>query len=209
MPGDFIERLDRLVEFREPSRARTAKYFLKKLRNAYIVESASIAERMARDNPHSYFLTPDGTCYHGRMVSGGRKGDAGPLALKRELRQREAEAARLDRIAGERQQQLTQLDEEIAACEAHFSAATAQHMEAEKSLVAATHQREQARREFLRVDQQLAAERNEIARLHAQAEEARQRAERARFEHAEALRLPRCSRSRSIGSQRDAREPAP
>ena len=188
MPGDFIERLDRLVEFREPLGPNT-KYFLKKLRNAYIVESASIAERMARDNPHSYFLTPDGTCYHGRMVSGGRKGDAGPLALKRELRQREAEAARLDRIAGERQQQLTQLDEEIAACEAHFSAATAQHMEAEKSLVAATHQREQARREFLRVDQQLAAERNEIARLHAQAEEARQRAERARFEHAEALRL--------------------
>ena len=70
---------------------------------------------MAHDNPHSYFLTPDGTCYHGRMVSGGRKGEAGPLALKRELRQHETEAARLDRIAQEQQAELTRLEAEIAA----------------------------------------------------------------------------------------------
>ena len=92
MPGNFIARLDRLVEFREPLGPAT-KYFLKKLRTAYIVESIAIAEQMAHDNPHSYFLTPDGTCYHGRTVSGGRKSEAGPLALKRELRQHESETA--------------------------------------------------------------------------------------------------------------------
>ncbi|MGD1211711.1 MAG: chromosome segregation protein SMC [Candidatus Acidiferrales bacterium] len=187
MPGDFIARLDRLVEFREPLGAAT-KYFLKKLRAAYLVETSTAAERMAREHPHNYFLTPDGTCYHGPMVSGGRKGEAGPLALKRELRQHEAEAARLERLAREQQAELTRLEEEIAAAETHVATATAQHMEAEKALVATTHQRDQARSEFLRAGQQLTSEREEIARLRGEAEAARERAEQARREHAEALR---------------------
>ncbi len=188
MPGNFIARLDRLVEFREPLGPAT-KYFLKKLRTAYIVETIAIAEQMAHDNPHSYFLTPDGTCYHGRTVSGGRKSEAGPLALKRELRHREAETARLESAVAEQQAQLTRLEEETAAGEMQLSAATAQQMEAEKSLVSAEHQRDEARREFLRVNLQLDGERGEIARLHAEAEAARARAQQARFEHAEAVRV--------------------
>jgi chromosome segregation protein len=188
MPGNFIARLDRLVEFREPLGPAT-KYFLKKLRTAYIVETVAIAEQMAHDNPHSYFLTPDGTCYHGRTVSGGRKSEAGPLALKRELRQREAETARLEHVAAEQQAELTRLEQETAAGEVQLSTATAQQMEAEKSLVAAAHQRDEARREFLRVDLQLDGEREEIARLHAEAEAARGRAQQARSEHAEAVRV--------------------
>jgi chromosome segregation protein len=188
MPGNFIARLDRLVEFREPLGPAT-KYFLKKLRTAYIVESIAIAEQMAHDNPHSYFLTPDGTCYHGRTVSGGRKSEAGPLALKRELRQRESETARLEVLAAERQANLARLEEETAAGEMQLSAAAVQQMEAEKSLVAAAHQRDEARREFLRVDLQLDGEREEIARLQGEAEAARARAEKARSEHAEAVRV--------------------
>ncbi len=188
MPGNFIARLDRLVEFREPLGPAT-KYFLKKLRTAYIVESIAIAEQMAHDNPHSYFLTPDGTCYHGRTVSGGRKSDAGPLALKRELRRRESETARLEVLAAEQQAQSARLEEETAAGEMQLSTAASQQMEAEKALVAAAHQRDEARREFLRVDLQLDGEREEIARLHGEAEAARARAEKARSEHAEAVRV--------------------
>ena len=188
MPGNFIARLDRLVEFREPLGPAT-KYFLKKLRTAYIVESIAIAEQMAHDNPHSYFLTPDGTCYHGRTVSGGRKSDAGPLALKRELRRRESETTRLEVLASEQQTNLARLEEETAAGEMQLSAASSQQMEAEKSLVAAAHQRDEARREFLRVDLQLDGEREEISRLRAEAEAARARAEKARSEHAEAVRI--------------------
>jgi chromosome segregation protein len=187
MPGDFIERLDRLVEFREPLGPNT-KYFLKKLRTAYLVETPAAAERMARANPHSYFLTPDGTCYHGRMVSGGRKGDAGPLALKRELRQRETESAKLEVIAREGEAEQTELVAKIAAAELHLSTTNAAHLEAEKNLVAATHHREQAHREFARVEQQVVAERQEIARLRAEMEAARLRAEQAGSEHAEAMR---------------------
>ena len=199
MPGDFIERLDRLVEFREPLGPNT-KYFLKKLRTAYLVETPATAERMARDNPHSYFLTPDGTCYHGRMVSGGRKSDAGPLALKRELRQREAEATRLEAVAQERQAELARLESEIAEADTRLAETTAQHMEAEKALVAASHQREQARREFVRVEHSVLAEREEIERLRAEAEAARARAQQARSEHEDAVRARAAAESEAVAA---------
>ncbi len=187
MPEGVLARLDRLVEFRQPLGPAT-KQFLARLRTAYLVETPAAAERMAGENPHSYFLTSDGTCYHGRMVSGGRKNDAGPLALKRELRQHEAEASRLEHVVREQQEHLARLGEEIAAAEAHLALASAQQIEAEKSLVAAAHQRDQARADLGRTGQQLAAERGEIERLRGEAEVARELAGRAREAHAEALR---------------------
>jgi chromosome segregation protein len=187
LPPGIVARLDQLVEFREPLGA-AAKYFLSKLRTAYVAESAETAERMANENPLAYFLTPEGTCYHGRTVSGGRQGEAGPLALKRELRHHESEAARLDKIAQEQQAEAARLETAIAEGERRLSSVMAEHVEAQKALVGATHQREQARNEFQRVESRLAAERAEIARLHAEAETARARADHARNQHAEALR---------------------
>lgn len=181
-----VARLDRLIEFRDPL-GPAAKYFLSKLRSAYVVENAEIAERMAREDSQSYFLTADGTCYHGRMVSGGRKDEAGPLALKRELRHREMEVARLEANTEEQQTALDRLSEELATAESELSRLTAEHFETEKSLVAAAHQRDEAGRELSRVERQFAAEREEILRLRAEAEAARGRAEQARREHAEAL----------------------
>jgi chromosome segregation protein len=187
MAEGVIARLDRLVDFRDPL-GPAAKHFLTRLRTAYLVETGATAQTLAHENPHSYYLTLDGTCYHGRMVSGGRQGDAGPLALKRELRQHEAEAARLDRAAQEQQEELTRIEMAIAGGEAEVADANAKHVEAEKSFVGAMHTRDQARAEHRRVEQQLAAEQQEIAWLHQEAEAARNRVEQARKEHAEALR---------------------
>jgi chromosome segregation protein len=187
LPTGVIARLDRLVDFRDPL-GPAAKHFLTRLRTAYLVETGAAAETLAHENPHSYYLTPDGTCYHGRMVSGGRQGEAGPLALKRELRQHEAEAARLDRIASEQQMELTRIEAAIAGGEAEVADAISKHVEAEKSFVGAMHRRDQARAEHQRVQQLLAAEQQEIAWLHQEAEAARNRVEQARKEHAEALR---------------------
>ena len=187
MAAGVIARLDRLVDFRDPL-GPAAKHFLTRLRTAYLVETGAAAETLAHENPHSYYLTLDGTCYHGRMVSGGRQGDAGPLALKRELRQHEAEAVRLDRVAQEQQEELTRIEMAIAGGEIELADANAKHVEAEKSFVGAMHTRDQARAEHRRVEQQLAAEQQEIAWLHQEAEAARNRVEQARNEHAEALR---------------------
>lgn len=186
LPAGVLARLDRLIEFRDPL-GPAAKLFLPKLRAAYLVENGSVAEQASRENPHTYYLTPDGTCYHGRMVSGGRRSEAGPLVLKRELRQHEAESARLELGVEEQQSELARLEAAIAEAEENLTTATAQRLEAGKALVAATHQLEQARIEFGRVSSALAAERDEIAKIHAAAEAARERAEQARKDHQQAL----------------------
>jgi len=181
-----LARLDQLIEFRAPL-GPAAKRFLSRLRDAYLVDSAALAEILAQENPAAHFLTPDGACYHGRLLSGGRSGEAGPLALKRELRRHESEVARIEQIAAGRHAELSRIALEIAAAEEHLASANASHMDAEKSLVAASHQREQARADLRRLDQQLSSEREEIARLRAQAEAAALRAVESRQRHAAAL----------------------
>ena len=77
------------------SARRAAKQFLPRLRSAYLTDSATAAEKFARDNPQFAFVTPDGTSYQGRMVTGGRPDEAGPLGMKRELRALDAEVMQL------------------------------------------------------------------------------------------------------------------
>jgi chromosome segregation protein len=181
-----VARLDRLVDFRDPL-GPAAKHFLPKLRAAFLIETADVAERLARENPQHHFLTLDGTCYHGRMVSGGRPGEAGPLALKRELRMHEADATRLERDVEKLQNQMAGIEDEVRAAEARIAAAAAGHLEAEKALVAATHQREQARSERTRAQQQLGYCSDEIAHIRHEAEEARRRAAETQRQQVAAL----------------------
>ncbi len=66
----FLSRLDRLVDFRDPL-GPAAKQFLSKLQ----LPISSRLPRKPNSSPakiRTYFVTLDGTCYHGRMVSGGR-----------------------------------------------------------------------------------------------------------------------------------------
>jgi chromosome segregation protein len=159
-----VSRLDRLVEFRQPL-GTAAKRFLPRLASAYLVETAGSAEQLARANPEQYFVTLDGTCYHGRTVAGGRPGEAGPLALKRELRDLDRELSALERAGREAQEQLARLDETLRRTEAAVEQALAEQLEAERALVARTHQRDQARAERDRAAEELDRRRREIARL--------------------------------------------
>lgn len=174
-----IARLDRLVNFRDPL-GETAKQFLPKLRSAFLVESTEAAEELAREHRHLHFVTPDGVCYHGRTVTGGRAGEAGPLAMKREMRGIEAEVTRLTSATAESQTGLDWLNEEIQKCEMALEISTGEHLAAAKDLVAATHLRDAARAELERVAQLLRESQMEIARLNVETEGARQRSEQAR-----------------------------
>jgi chromosome segregation protein len=176
----IVSRLDRLVEFRDPL-GPAAKQFLSKLEGAYLIETAAEAEKLARENPQQYFVTLDGTCYHGRMVTGGRPGEAGPLALKRELRMHEAEVVRLERLASETQADLARTQEDQRRIESELEQKLAAHVESEKTRVSAFHQFEQAREDLARVEQQVAEALREVARLQAEAEQARARASEARL----------------------------
>jgi chromosome segregation protein len=170
-----VSRLDNLVDFREPL-GPAAKNFLSKLQAAYLIETSAEAEKLARENPDQYFVTLDGTCFHGRMVTGGRPGEAGPLALKRELRMHEAEVARLEHLFAGTQAELHKLEEDQRRTETELQQTLAAHVEAERSRVSTFHQLAQARDEAARAAAQLDETCKEVAQLAAEAAQARERA---------------------------------
>jgi chromosome segregation protein len=178
VPAGVVARLDRLVEFRQPLGA-AAKRFLPRLASAFLVETAAVAEQLARSHQQHYFVTLDGTCYHGRTVAGGRPGEAGPLALKRELRQVERELGRLELAGREAEEQLAHLEDAGRRTEADLDQAAAERLEAERLLVARTHQRDQARVDQARLAEELSRRRAKIAQLEDQRASLRRRAEQA------------------------------
>ena len=183
---ETVSRLDRLVEFRDPL-GPAAKQFLPRLQSAFLVEQSAVAERLARENPAYSFVTPDGTTYQGRVVSGGRPSEAGPLGMKRELRSLDAEVLQLERAASEAQAALQHIAEELHASEAAHEQAAAQHVESEKVAVAATLQRDQARGDMVRLGIELSDCQTELARLRNEATAAQRRAESAQLRRAEVL----------------------
>ena len=175
---ETVSRLDKLVEFRDPL-GPAAKQFLPRLQTSFLVEQASTAERLARENPAYSFVTLDGTTYQGRVVSGGRPSEAVPLGMKRELRTLDAEVLQLEREASEVQAALHHVEEELRSSEKALEQATAQHVESEKLAVAATLQRDQARGDMVRLGMELSSCQTELARLRNDATTAQKRAEDA------------------------------
>ncbi len=179
-----VSRLDNLVSFKDPL-GPAAKQFLPKLRSAFLVETAEAAEQLAHVHKQYCFVTTDGTCYQGRLVSGGRPGDAGPLAMKRELRHLEAEATRVERAVEEAHAGVRWLEDELRNCEQALETALAAQVDAEKALVGATHQRDTAQVESNRVAQQLHDAQMELARLDVETRSAQLRVELAQQRHQE------------------------
>ena len=181
----LVSRLDQLVEFRDPL-GPAAKQFLPRLQSAFLVEGAEAAERLARENPAYNFLTPDGTCYQGRAVTGGRSAEAGPLVMKRELRALEAETLRLEQELSEAQAALEATQSARQDAERGLADITAQQVELGKATVAATLERDSARAELARLGMELATCQNEVERIRREAQSAQQRAEAARAGREEA-----------------------
>jgi chromosome segregation protein len=180
-----ISRMDKLVEFRNPLGA-AAKQFLPRLRSAYLTESAAGAEKLARENSQYAFVTPDGTCYQGRMVTGGRPDEAGPLGMKRELRALDAEVLQLEHQMTEKQAALERAVAELQSTEQALEEIHAKQREAEHEVISATHRHNQTQSELARLGSELAVCQNELSRIRQEVENARQRAERAKNEHAAA-----------------------
>jgi chromosome segregation protein len=183
----LVSRLDRLLEFRDPL-GPAAKQFLPRLQSAFLVESAEAAERLARENPAYNFLMPDGTCYQGRAVTGGRPAEAGPLVMKRELRALEAETLRLEGEASAAQAALETTQSARQDAERGLEEITAQQVEMGKTVVGATLERDSARAELARLGMELATCQNEIERIRREAQSAQQRAASARAGREDAAR---------------------
>jgi len=175
-------RLDKLVEFRDPL-GPAAKQFLPRLRGAYLTDSAVGAEKLARENPQYAFVTPDGTTYQGRMVTGGRADEAGPLGMKRELRTLDAEVAVLEVRMSEMQDEVERTAAEIRQTEASLETVTTAHHEAERDVINASHKHQQTQGELARLGLELTVCQHDLARLRLDVAEARKRAEHAIAEH--------------------------
>ncbi|HEX4544771.1 MAG TPA: chromosome segregation protein SMC [Candidatus Acidoferrum sp.] len=180
-----ISRLDKLVEFRDPLGA-AAKQFLPRLRSAYLTESTAAAEKLARENSQYAFVTPDGTCYQGRMVTGGRPDEVGPLGMKRELRALDAEMLKLEHDMGDKQAALEAVAAELRASEQSLEELDAKQREAEREVISAMHRHGQMQGELARLGLELNVCQNELARIRHEVEIARQRAARAKNQHAAA-----------------------
>src|SRR5437588_355530 len=181
----IISRMDKLVEFRDPLGA-AAKQFLPRLRSAYLTDSAAAAEKLARENPQYAFVTPDGTSYQGRMVTGGRPDEAGPLGMKRELRALSAEVLQLEHQMNGKLTALGEVAAELRATEQALEETRAKQRDVEREVISAQHRHSQMQTELARLGTELVLCQSELARVRKEAEDAWQRAERAKHEHAAA-----------------------
>jgi chromosome segregation protein len=176
-----ISRLDKLVEFRDPL-GPVAKQFLPRLRTGYLTRSEA-AEKLAREYPQYAFITPDGTCYQGRMVTGGRPDEAGPLGMKRELRAVSAGVTHLEQRSSAIQTELEAVTSELRSTELALEELTTQQREAERTLFSAKHRHEQMQSDLARLSLELAVCQNELQRVRGEIEAVQERARRAHTEH--------------------------
>jgi chromosome segregation protein len=166
------------------------KHLLPRIANCYVAEDRGLARRLAARFPHCWFLTSDGSSYHGRAVTGGKESQAGPLALKRELREISAlEQAKHAEMAAA-QEALVDLEKEIARLSDHLEALRAEQQSREKGVLALDHESRKLGEELQRVGARLAHARNELGRIsrdRLKLEERRER-DRVSLEQAEQVR---------------------
>jgi chromosome segregation protein len=179
-----ISRLDKLVEFRDPL-GPAAKQFLPRLRNGYLTETTS-AEKLAREHPQYAFVTPEGTCYQGRMVTGGRPDEAGPLGMKRELRTVNAELIHLEQRCNAIQCELEVIATDLGSTEQAQEELIARQREAERTLFATKHRHEQMQSDLARLGLDLTVCQNELSRVRKEIESVQQRALLAQTQHHQA-----------------------
>ena len=180
-----ISRLDKIVEFREPLGA-AAKQFLPRLRSAYLTESAAAAEKLARENAQYAFVTPDGTSYQGRMVTGGRPDESGPLGMKRELRALDAELMQLENEMSGKQSRLQNIAEELAETEQALEKVYAEQRNVERQVISAKMRHEQMQSSLAHLGLDLTVCQSDLSRIRQDVDNARTRAQRAQIEHVSA-----------------------
>ncbi len=161
---DIVARLSDVLKMTNGLTHAPAE-LLPRVSRCFLARDAAAAQRLALDYPDVYFLLPDGVCYHGYAVSGGKKSSSGPLALKRELR----ELMALEKTRqGEHEQSVKRLQEievEIAALAESQERLRVQQQTQEKDALALDHESRKLNEELQRANSRLNVARNELVRL--------------------------------------------
>jgi len=178
---------------------------LPRLSLCFLAEDRQAAQRLSVSYPHLFFLLPDGVCYHGHTVTGGKKTGAGPLAMKREAREL---AVLLKGQVAKLEEQLARQDglqQEIIGLEAELERLRALQQAREKDRVALDHEMRKLGEDLSRCNSRLSVARLELERLRRDAEKSADQRERNRAAVDEKERL-RAEREESLEAERQELE---
>jgi chromosome segregation protein len=149
-----------------------------RLARCYLVEDRVSAQQLANEYPECSFLCPDGVSFHGQAVSGGRKSGAGPLALKRELRELAVQVANRERDVQQTQSVLQGIEEHIAKLSEENERLRAAQQNQEKDALALDHDLRKLKEEYQRASQRLSVSKMELERLRKESEHSLEQRER-------------------------------
>jgi len=142
---------------------------LPRLSQCFLAENRAAAQNLAVAYPHLYFLLPDGVCYHGRTVTGGRKTGAGPLAMKREARELAVALAERQARLEQKKAELEGLDGEVAGIEAALDGLRGLEQAREKDRLALEHEKRKLSDDLARANSRISVARLELERLRREA----------------------------------------
>jgi chromosome segregation protein len=167
MPSAPLGELTRLTDALKFTNGLTefSPHWLPRIANCFIAAERGLARQLATQFPHCWFLTRDGVNYHGRAVSGGKKTGAGPLALKRELREMTALEATKQVELDAAQKLLAELEQSIQHLTEHLEHLRSRQQAQEKEVIAMDHETRKLAEEFQRVNGRLSNARLELDRM--------------------------------------------
>ncbi|HEU0140769.1 MAG TPA: chromosome segregation protein SMC [Bryobacteraceae bacterium] len=145
--------------------AHASAGLLPRLVQCFLVEDRGTAQRLASEHPSLYFLLPDGACYHGYALTGGRKSGSGPLALKRELRDLRAQIQSRQKEFDDTQALLASLENEISDLNLELERVRSTQEVREKEKVALDHEMRKLSDELTRAESRLSVAQMELKRL--------------------------------------------
>jgi len=148
---------------------------LPRLARCYLAADRAAAHRLSLQYPDVYFLLPDGICYHGFAVSGGRKTGSGPLALKRELRELSSKVKASQTEVDVAAERLSRLETELAALAEHLEKLRTEQQAQEKDSLALTHENRKLIEEHNRASSRLSVARLDLERLNREVEKSREK----------------------------------
>ncbi len=138
---------------------------LPRIAHCYVTEDRELARELAGQYSQCWFLASDGVSYHGQALSGGKKTGAGPLALKRELREvsllEQTKQAELTTT----RQQLDSLERVMTELTEGLERLRAKQQSEEKQVLALDHESRTLAEEFQRAQTRLSRARSEMDRL--------------------------------------------
>ncbi|MBV8051569.1 MAG: chromosome segregation protein SMC, partial [Acidobacteriaceae bacterium] len=146
---------------------RSLEVILPKLRDGYIVPEQNVARELALENPHAFFLSQSGECFHNVTVTGGKQRAEGPLSMKRDLRDVMRTLADLESALRDEELRVLTVAREIKDLTSLLDRLEDEKRQAENKAMASGHMLQQLDSEMGRVVERLHTCEKELSRLRA------------------------------------------